>query len=232
MSVESLRPLHDIGAAQQLLDHRAHGGGAEHQRLLAAAAVEHAVGEDVAAVEVGAELHLVDGDEGEIEIARHGLDGRHPVARVRRLDLLLAGDQRDVLGADPVDDLVVDLARQQPQRQPDHAGRVPEHPLDGEMGLAGVGRAEHGGHAGATQAAVAGHRRRERNRHPFSRLGWPASARGHAFVYHNATPDQRALNRWERVWNEPGPNRRLRALYEFRSPRHLARLQADSHNIG
>jgi hypothetical protein len=90
------RPLHDIGAAQELLDHRAHGGGAEHQRLLAAAAVEHAVGEDMAALEVGAELHLVDGDEGQIEIARHGLDGGDPEARVRRLDLLLAGDQRDV----------------------------------------------------------------------------------------------------------------------------------------
>ncbi len=106
-----------------------------------------------------------------IEIARHRLDGGNPEARVRRLDLLLAGDQRDVVGADPVDDLVVDLARQQPQRQPDHAGRMAEHPLDGEMGLAGVGRAEHGGDAGATQAAVAGHGRRERDGHPISRLG-------------------------------------------------------------
>ena len=77
------RPLHDVGAAQQPLDHRPHGGGAQHQRLLAAAAVEHAVGEDMAALEIGAELHLVDGDEGEVEIARHGLDGGDPVARVR-----------------------------------------------------------------------------------------------------------------------------------------------------
>ena len=87
-----------------------------------------------------------------IEVARHGLDGRHPEARIGRLDLLLAGDQRDVLGADPLDDLVVDLARQQPQRQPDHAGRMRQHPLDGEMGLAGIGRTEHGGDAGAAQA--------------------------------------------------------------------------------
>ena len=59
------------------------GRGAEHQRLLAPAPVEHAVGEDVAALEIGAELDLVDGDEGDVEIARHRLDGRDPVARVR-----------------------------------------------------------------------------------------------------------------------------------------------------
>ena len=95
------RPLHDVGAGQQPLDHRPHGGGAEHQRLLAAAPVEHAVGEDVAALEIGAELDLVDGDEGDVEVARHRLDGRDPVARIRRLDLLLAGDQRDVVRARP-----------------------------------------------------------------------------------------------------------------------------------
>ena len=82
-----------------------------------------------------------------------------------RLDLLLAGDQGDVLGPDPVGDLVVDLAREQPQRQPDDAGRMREHPLDGEMGLAGVGRAEHCGDASATEAALAGRGRRKRNSH-------------------------------------------------------------------
>ena len=95
------RPRQHMGARQQPLDHRPHGRGAEHQRLLAAAAVEHAVGEDVAALEIGAELHLVDRDEGDIEIARHRLDGGDPEARIRRLDLLLAGDQRDLVGARP-----------------------------------------------------------------------------------------------------------------------------------
>ena len=65
-------------ARQQPLDHRPHGRGAEHQRLLAAAPVEHAVGEDMAALEIGAELDLVDGDERDVEIARHRLDGRRP----------------------------------------------------------------------------------------------------------------------------------------------------------
>ena len=46
---------------------RPHGGGAQHQGLLARAPIEHAVGEDMAAVEIGAELDLVDRQEGDVE---------------------------------------------------------------------------------------------------------------------------------------------------------------------
>ena len=76
------RAAQDVRAGKQLLHHAAHGGGAEHQRLLAAAPVEHAVGEHVAAFEIGAELHLVDRHERHVEIARHRLDGGDPEARV------------------------------------------------------------------------------------------------------------------------------------------------------
>ena len=72
------RPADDVRAGQQLLDHRPHGGGAQHQRLLARAPIEHAVGEDVAAVEIGAELDFVDRQERHVEIARHGFDGARP----------------------------------------------------------------------------------------------------------------------------------------------------------
>ena len=144
-----------VHAGQQPLDHAAHGGGAEQQRLLAAAPVEHAVGEDVAALEIGGELDLVDGHERHVEVARHRLDRGDPEARIRRLDLLLAGDQRDLVGAHALHALVVDLAREQPQRQPDDAGRMGQHALDGEMGLAGIGRAEHGGDAGAARTGIA-----------------------------------------------------------------------------
>ena len=64
--------------------------------------------------------------------------------RIGRDDLLLAGDQRRLPLALEAHDLVIDLARQKAQRQPDHAGFVRQHPLDGEMGLAGVGGAEDG----------------------------------------------------------------------------------------
>ena len=145
------RPGDHVHAGDQRLDQRPHGGGADQQRFLAAALVEEPVGEDVAAVEIGGELDLVDGDEGEVEVARHRLDGRDPVARPVRLDLLLAGDERDVGGAGLVDDPLVDLAREEPQRQADHAALVAEHALDGEMGLAGIGRPEHSGDAAGAQ---------------------------------------------------------------------------------
>ena len=213
------RPADDAGAGQQPLHDRPHGGGAEHQRFLAAAPVQHAIGEDVAALEIGGELDFVDGEERDVEIARHRLDGGDPEARIRRLDLLLAGDQRHRVGADPLDRAVVDLARQQPQRQADHAGRMRQHPLDGEMGLAGIGRPEHGGDAGAAGAQITIGGRREGNRH--RRPGRAATERRRLHLYHNNTRESPVL----KVWNESGTNRgrigdsrRVR----LRSLRHMA----------
>ena len=182
------RPADDAGAGQQPLDDRPHGGGAEHQRLLAAAAIEHAVGENVAALEIGGELDFIDGEKGDVEIARHGLDGGDPKARIRRLDLFLAGDERHRVGADALDGAVIDLASQQPQRQADQARGMRQHPLDPQMGLSGIGRPQHGGDAGATGAQVTIGRRREGNRHqrsgmaPRSRLPrWRGRRMGHGF---------------------------------------------------
>ena len=55
--------------------------GAEQQRLLAPARMQQAVGEDVAALGIGGELDLVDGEEVDVEVERHRLDGADPVAR-------------------------------------------------------------------------------------------------------------------------------------------------------
>ena len=115
------RAADDADARQQPFDHRPHRGGAEHQRLLAPAPVQHAVGEDMAALKIGGELDFVDGKERNIKIGRHRLDGRDPEARIRRLDFLLAGDERDRIRSDPLDRLVVNFAGQQPQRQADQA---------------------------------------------------------------------------------------------------------------
>ena len=143
------RPGDDGRAGQQPLDDRAHGGRAQQQRLVAAAAVEDAVGEDVAALEIGGDLDFVDREKRHVEIPRHRLHGGDPEPRIPRFDLLFAGDQRDRLRPHARDDLVVDLARQQPQRQADQARGMRHHPLDRQMGLAGVGGPEHGGDAGA-----------------------------------------------------------------------------------
>ena len=148
------RPGDDAGAGQQPLDDRAHGGGAEQQRFVAAAPMQDAIGEDVAAFQIGRDLDFIDREKRHVEIPGHRLDGGDPEPRLRRLDLFFAGDQRDGIHAGAIDDLVVDLARQQPQRQADDAGGMREHPLDRQMGLAGVGGPEHRGDAGAGSPSV------------------------------------------------------------------------------
>ena len=84
--------------------------------------MEHAVGKDMAALAVGTQLRFVDGGEGYIGGHRHGFSGAEQIARILGLDPLLTGDQRDLCR--PLDraDLVIDLARQQAQREADHAG--------------------------------------------------------------------------------------------------------------
>ncbi len=94
---------------------------------------------------VSSKLDLVDREEIDIDLARHRLDGRNPESRVFRLDLLLAGDQRDLFRPHPCRDLVIDLAREQTQRQPDHTRVMAEHALDRQVRLAGVGRSQNGG---------------------------------------------------------------------------------------
>src|SRR5271170_3195851 len=46
-----------------------------------------------------------------------------------------------------------------------------QHPLDRQMRLAGIGRPEHGGDAGATATQLTVGRRRERNRHQKPGIG-------------------------------------------------------------
>jgi len=97
----------------------------------------------VAALGVGGELDLVYGEELDRAVEGHRFDRADEIARPLRNDLLLAGDQGDGAAAAHGTDPVVDLAREEPQRAADHAGLVTEHALDGQMGLSGIGRAEH-----------------------------------------------------------------------------------------
>ncbi len=118
---------------------------------LAPAQVQDAVGEDMAALEIAGQLHLVDRDEGCHGLARHGLDRADREARHMRRDLFLAGDQRNIVRTDLLDDTRIDLARQKAQRQADHAAFMRHHALDRVMRLAGVGRSKHRSHAAAAQ---------------------------------------------------------------------------------
>ena len=58
--------------------------------------MQQPVGEDMAAIGIGAELDLVHRHELGHAVQRHRLDGAGEPARLRRDDLLLARDQRDV----------------------------------------------------------------------------------------------------------------------------------------
>ena len=162
------RPRHDLGVGQQAVQHRADGLGAQQHGLLRAARVQQPVGEDVAALGIGASW-ISSTARNDTAVERHGFDGADEIARAGRGDLLLAGDQRHLRGALDLHDAVVVLARQQAQREADHARCVAEHALDGEMGLAGVGGTEDGGQA----AGGAGKRHRP---HLRPRL-WPKQGR-------------------------------------------------------
>jgi hypothetical protein len=136
------RARDDVDARHELLDQRLHRAGADQHGLLAAAPIEQPVGEDMAAVEVGGELDLVDRDE--IDGRSRGIASTVQTQKRGRSGLIFSSPVTSAtLWPDFLDDTAVDLARQQAQRQADHAGRVRDHPLDGEMGLAGIGRSEH-----------------------------------------------------------------------------------------
>ena len=144
---QPVAPL-ELHAGDQMGDGRAHRVAAQQQRLVQAAHLQQAVGEDMAAFGIGAKLDFVDGDEIGGDVG-HRLGRRHPVLDPVGNDPFLARDQgHDRRPARP-DDPVIDLARQQPQRQADHAGAVGQHPFDGVMGFPGIGRAQDGRHPAA-----------------------------------------------------------------------------------
>src|SRR6202023_4023878 len=116
------RPGDDVRSGQKPLDEGAHRLGSEHQGFLAAAIIEHAIGKYVSALKVCRELHLIYSKECDVEIPRHCLHGRHPVARILRLDLFLAGNKGHYIGAGTLRDLVVDLTGKQSQGKSDNPG--------------------------------------------------------------------------------------------------------------
>ena len=120
------RPGLDDGLRHQPLQQRADRLGAQEHRLHQAARVQQPVGEDMAAVGVGAKLDLVHRQELGVPVERHRLHRAGEPARLGRDDLFLPGDQRDVAGALARHHAVVVLARQQAQREADDARGVRE----------------------------------------------------------------------------------------------------------
>ncbi len=119
--------------------------------------MEQAIGEDMPSLAIGCQLRLVQRDKG-VATARpvHRFGRAEEVARLRRLDPFLAGDQGDLLLALDGDHAVVDFARQKTERETDHPARVAAHPLDSEMRLAGVGGSEDRLDRGVAHADLSG----------------------------------------------------------------------------
>ena len=138
---QSLAEL-DLGLGTEPPDQRGDGRRAHQHRLGRPPRIQEPMGEYVAALRIGAKLDLVDGEKFDLAVERHRLDGADEIARPLGNDLLFAGDQRDVSCAPRLDHAIVDLAREQPQRQADHARGMSQHALDRQMRLARIRRAK------------------------------------------------------------------------------------------
>ena len=134
----------DLGLGTELTDQRGDSRRAHQHRLGRPSRMQEPMGEHVAAFRIGAKLDLVDGEKFDLAVERHRLDRADEIARPERNDLFFAGDQRDLGRAPRLDHPIVDLAREQPQRQADHARGMSQHALDRQMRLARIGRAQNG----------------------------------------------------------------------------------------
>ena len=88
------RPGVEFGLGHQLADQGLDDVGTQEHGLVAAPRAEQPFGEDVAAVGVGAHLDFVDADERRLAVQGHRFRRAQEIARARRDDLFLAGDQR------------------------------------------------------------------------------------------------------------------------------------------
>ena len=129
-------------------DQGAHGVCTEEHGLRRAPGAQQAIGEDVAALAIACELNLVNRDELDLPVQRHRFDGADEIARLLGDPPFLARHQSDSALTLRLDHPIVDLAREEAEREAHHAGAVGQHALDRQMGFARVGRAEQRGDGG------------------------------------------------------------------------------------
>ena len=108
----------------------------------------------MAAIRVCAKLNFINGEEFHGPIQRHRFHRAGEILRLWRHDFFLAGDQGDEALTLHRHHAIIIFTRQQPQRKADTARGMGEHPLNREVGLAGIGRAEDGANPGFEHAGV------------------------------------------------------------------------------
>ena len=103
--------------------------------------VKQAVGKDMAPLWISTKLDFIHSQKIACVICGHRLDCADPILHAIRNDAFLARDQRDHGRAAYGHDAIIDFARQEAQRQANHASAMRQHPLDGVMGFARIGGA-------------------------------------------------------------------------------------------
>ena len=106
--------------------------------------MQQPVGKHMPAFRIGAHLDFINTQKFNLLGHRHGLDRAHKITGCLGQNAFFAGNQRHRTLADLGHRTVIIFARQKTQREPDHPGRVCQHPFHGQMGLAGVGRPQYG----------------------------------------------------------------------------------------
>ena len=114
--------------------------------------MQHALCKNMAALKISAKLHFIKGEERYFNIWWHRLHGADPKAGSGRHDFFLAGDQGHLLIPGAQAHPVINFARQQPQRQADHAFAMSQHTLNSVVGFTSIGGAQNG-----SDGAKAGH---------------------------------------------------------------------------
>ena len=138
--------LDELHILDQPSDGRTHGFRPQKQRLMQAPRPQQTVGEHMTPLWIGTKLNLIHCDKIGTQIQRHCLNGADPILCTVGNNAFFARDQCHHRRAARGDNPVVNLARQQPQRQANHPSAMPQHPLDRVMSFSGVGRPKHRRH--------------------------------------------------------------------------------------
>ena len=116
----------------------AHCVGSHEDGFHQAPGPEQPIREDMPALRVGGELDFVDGKEIDRHVPWHRFRRANPVLGSARDDSFLTGQEGHHRGPAKVDNLVVDLAGEQSERQADDPRPVGQHPLYSIMCLSGI----------------------------------------------------------------------------------------------
>ncbi len=116
--------------------------------------IQQTVGKNITAIRISAELDLVDRQKISSDTRWHRLDRANPELCPWWHDTFFARHQRHNRRTAQRNNTVVNLARQQAQRQTNHTGTMRQHTLDRVMGFPRVGGAKNGRDIGLHEWAL------------------------------------------------------------------------------